>query len=582
MKSIIYRIVLVAIFAPGIFSLSCSSGGSTSPPQPQPFYVDAVNGMDSNTGTNSSNPWQSLAKVSASSVPFGSTIYLKRGGVWYEQLTIPSSGITIDSYGTGTLPRIDGSREIAGWTETPPGSGLYSTVVTLAPEEALGNLSENGAMMSFQTWTADAAATFSGAPINSFSYEYPSKLYIKPSSSPSENVYRASVKLFGIDATSKSDITVKNVDITRFSLHGVQYKDCIRCEVYNSTITKGGGAVVVSAPILYAGNGIEYDNSSANGVVDGVTVSDIFDSGISPQTWVSDQTMTSISIRNAQISSCGFAGIEVSVLDNAGTTGSSMTGVLISGVTITNSGRGWSGRRYGTEGNGIRVKADSGAGSISGVSIGTSSISGSIGDGVKLAGNIGTVSLHRMNITDNYYGISLQEPNATSAKLRLTSSLIHHNASYGIFYNSPTAAGFELFQNTLSDNGVINLAVYSHTGTAKIQNNIFHGSASMTHLYSVQTLTNAVINNNCYNEYPLMFGYDGTVCGLVSAFTASTGFEANGMGGAVGLSDPASGKFELLDASQCKALGSTSVGVLDDYSAFPFAVPPSSGAYQYR
>ena len=221
-------------------------------------------------------------------IPSGSTIYLKRGSVWYEQLTIPSSGITIDSYGTGTLPRIDGSKEITGWTDE--GNGLFSTVITLASEEALGNVSENGNMMSFQTWTTDAAATFSAADPGSFSYEWPSKVYIKPLAlPPSGNEYRASVKLFGIDATSKSDITVKNVDITRFSLHGVQYKDCIRCEVYNSTITKGGGAVVVTAPILYAGNGIEYDNNSANGVVDGVTVSDIFDSGISPQTWVSDQ-----------------------------------------------------------------------------------------------------------------------------------------------------------------------------------------------------------------------------------------------------------------------------------------------------
>lgn len=376
MKAIIYRVLTVVLFTLGAFSISCSrhDGGVAWPlKQTTAFYVDAVNGTDSNSGTNSMRPWQSLAKISASSIPFGSTVYLKRGSVWYEQLTIPSSGITIDSYGTGTLPRIDGSKKITGWTDE--GNGLFSTVITLASEEALGNVSENGKMMTFQTWTTDAATTFSAADPGSFSYEWPSKVYIKPlATPPSGNEYRASVKLFGIDATSKSDITVNNVDITRFSLHGVQYKDCIRCQVYNSTITKGGGAVVVAAPILYAGNGIEYDNTSSHGVVDGVTISDIFDSGISPQTWLSDQVMSSISIKNAQISSCGFAGIEVSVLDNGGTTNNTMTGVLISGVTITNSGHGWSGRRYGTEGYGIRVIADNGAGSIRNVQIDTSSI----------------------------------------------------------------------------------------------------------------------------------------------------------------------------------------------------------------
>lgn len=582
MKSIISPVLMLTMFAAGIFSLSCGSGGSAPPTQQTPsFYVDAVNGMDSNTGTNPSNPWQSLAKVAASSIPPGATVYLKRGSVWHEQLTIPSSGIAIDAYGAGALPRIDGSREITGWTDE--GGGLYSSpTVTLGPDEALGNLSENGLMMSFQTWTANGATTFAGAPAGSFSYQYPSKLYIKPSSPPAGNVYRASVKIFGITATSKSDVIVKNVEITRFSLHGVHYEDCIRCEVYNAVITKGGGAVIMTTPLLYAGNGIEYDNSSTNGVVDGAAVSDIFDSGISPQTWVSNQTMSSISIKNTQVGSCGFAGIEVSVLDNGGTAGSTMTGVLISGVTITNSGRGWSGRRYGSEGHGIRVKADSGAGSISGVRIDTTTVSGSIGDGVKLAGDIGTVSLHRMNIKDNNYGISLQEPSATSAKLRLTSSQIHHNSGYGLLYDSPGAQGFELYQNTLSDNTGINMAVFGWSGTAKIQNNIFFGSSAMTHLYSASTLTGAVIDNNCYNELSNMFGYSVNTYSTVSAFTAATGFESNGIGGTVGLTDPAAGNFMLLGASQCKTLGSPSVGVAVDYSGYAFSVPPSSGAYQYR
>lgn len=582
MKSIIYRVLVVTVFASGIFSISCSSRGSSSSPPQKQFYVDAAGGSDSNAGT-SSNPWQTLAKVSASTIPSGSTIYLKRGSVWYEQLTIPSSGITIDSYGTGTLPKIDGSKEISGWTVE--GGGLYSSpAVTLGVNEALGNLTENGVMLSFQTWTTDAATTFSVAPVGSFSYQYPSKLYIKRASPPAGNLYRASVKIFGITAKSKSDIIVKNVEITRFSLHGVHYEDCVRCEVYNSILSKGGGAVIMTAPLLYAGNGVEYDNSSTNGVVDGVTISDIFDSGISPQTWVSDQTMSSIAIRNSQISSCGFAGIEVSVLDNGGATNSTMTGVLISGVTITNSGHGWSGRRYGTEGYGIRVIADNGAGSIRNVQIDTSSISGSIADGVKLAGDIGTVGMHRMNITDNDNGISLQDPAGTSAKLRLSSSLIHQNRGYGIFYNSPTAAGFELYQNTFSDNTSINLAIFnwSGSGTAKIQNNIFFGSSSMTHLYSGPTLTAAVIDNNCYNEYTGMFGYGTKTYNLVSAFTDSTGFEANGLGGTVGLTDAVTGDFTLSNASVCKDIGSGTIGVAEDYTGYPFSTPPSSGAYQYR
>jgi hypothetical protein len=584
MISVSCRIFIAMILAPGVLLISCSSGGGASSysQEQKQFYVDAVNGSDSNAGTIS-NPWQTLTKVSASAIPFGSTIYLRRGSVWYEQLTIPSSGITIDSYGTGPLPRIDGSKEITGWTSE--GGGLYSSpAVTLDSGEALGNLSENGVMMSFQTWTADAATTFSGAPAGSFSYQYPSTLYSKPASAPSANVYRASIKISGITAKTKSDIIVKNVEITRFSLHGVHYEDCIRCEVYNSMLTRGGGAVIMASPLLYAGNGVEYDNSSLNGVVDGVTIQDIFDSGISPQTWVSNQTMSSIAIRNSRISSCGFAGIEVSVLSNGGTTNSTMTGVLISGVTITNSGRGWSGRRYGTEGFGIRVIADNEAGSIRNVKIDNATISGSIGDGVKLAGDIGTVSMHRMNITDNANGISVQEPTGASAKLRLTSSLIHHNRGFGVFYDSPTAAGFELYQNTLSDNNTINMAVFnwSGSGTAKIQNNIFYGSSPMTHLYSAPTLAGAVIDNNCYKDLMNMIGYAGMTYSTVADFRAATGFESQGIGGDVAMTDPVNGNFALVSSSACKSLGSSFVGVAEDYSGYLFASPPSSGAYQYH
>lgn len=579
MNSVIFRILIATIFASGIFSISCSSGGSSSPPPEQKqFYVDVAGGSDSNAGTSLS-PWQSLAKVSTSSIPFGSTIYLKRGSVWFEQLTIPSSGVTIDSYGTGTLPRIDGSKEITGWIVE--GSGIYSSpTVTLGSDETLGNLSENGVMMSFQTWTTDAATTFSGAPAGSFTYDSAlSRLYIKPASAPLGNVYRASIKIFGINAASKTDVAVQNLEITRFSLHGVHFKDCIRCEVRDSLISKGGGAMI--APDLYAGNGIEFGNASSNGVVDGVTVSEIFDSGITPQTYLSGQTLSSLSISNSLASSCGFAGIEVSVLSNGGTTGSSVNDIVISGVTVTNSGRGWSGRRYGTEGHGIRIQADSGAGAINGVRLETTTIDGSAGDGVKLAGDIGIVHLHRMNIRNNRYGISLLEPNAASVKLQLTSSLVYDNTDFGIIYNSPTAAGFELFHNTFSDNSGINMAVLGWSGTAKIQNNIFYGSSAITHLYSQPTLTGALINNNCYNEHPFMFGYGSTSYDLVSAFTASTGFESNGIGGTVELTDPAAGDFTLKATSPCRILGDPAVGVTEDYSGFSFASPPSSGAYQY-
>lgn len=569
----------MALLASTLLLLSCGGSGGDSGSGTN-FFVDAVYGNDANSGTQSS-PWKTLAKVSTASMPSGSTVFLRRGMVWNEQLTIPSSGITIDAYGIGVVPVIDGSASITGgWMSA--GSGLYSTVVALNAGEGLGNLSEDGTMMSFQAWDTNAATTFSGAATGSYAYDNAtSTLYIKPAASPLLSSYRASVKFYGIAATALSDVTIRNVAITRFSLHGVGFADCIRCSVYNTTVTQGGGATIAAG--LYAGNGIEFGNTSANGVVDGVTVSDIFDSGISPQTFASNQTMSSISIGNSTISNCGFAGVEVSVLSNGGAfTGSAINGVTLSGLTINNSGKGWSGRRYLTEGNGIRIMADAGAGTMSNVRVSTTTISGSAGDGIKLAGEIGNVVLHRMNINTNaYFGISVAEPTATSLKLTLTSSLVHHNTSNGIIFNAPNAAGFELYQDTISDNGVINLAVLNQAGTAKIQNNIFYSSSPMTHLYSATALVGTVaVDNNCYNNHVHMFGYIATY-DTVAAFNTATGFEVNGAGGFVGLTNPAS-NFMLTASSICIARGSSAAGIADDYSGYVFANPPSSGAYQYR
>ena len=77
------------------------------------YYVDATAGSDVNSGLTTALAWQTLAKVSATTLPAGATVYLKRGETWQETLT-PGSSVTIDAYGSGALPTIDGSFVIAG------------------------------------------------------------------------------------------------------------------------------------------------------------------------------------------------------------------------------------------------------------------------------------------------------------------------------------------------------------------------------------------------------------------------------------------------------------------------------------
>lgn len=84
---------------------------------PTVTYYVSTSGSDSNNGTSSATPWQTLAKLDAmtSSFTAGMVIALKRGDTWNETLycyncTAATLGnpIIYTAYGSGALPIIDG------------------------------------------------------------------------------------------------------------------------------------------------------------------------------------------------------------------------------------------------------------------------------------------------------------------------------------------------------------------------------------------------------------------------------------------------------------------------------------------
>lgn len=75
------------------------------------YYVDATDGNDSRAGTSESDAWKTVAKINSSSFSSGDSILFRKGDVWREQLTVPSSGesgsvITFGSYGAGDSPAL--------------------------------------------------------------------------------------------------------------------------------------------------------------------------------------------------------------------------------------------------------------------------------------------------------------------------------------------------------------------------------------------------------------------------------------------------------------------------------------------
>ena len=79
------------------------------------YYIDSLNGADTNNGTSLSTPWKNVTKINAMTFSANDQILLKCGSVWYgQQLKFSGSGlanfpIIVDQYGTGAKPILNGS-----------------------------------------------------------------------------------------------------------------------------------------------------------------------------------------------------------------------------------------------------------------------------------------------------------------------------------------------------------------------------------------------------------------------------------------------------------------------------------------
>lgn len=82
------------------------------------YHVDATGGNDSASGLDSTHAWRTLARVNSTTFQPGDRILLRAGSRWTGQLWPKGSGtasapVTIDRYGTGTAPRVDGAGQVA-------------------------------------------------------------------------------------------------------------------------------------------------------------------------------------------------------------------------------------------------------------------------------------------------------------------------------------------------------------------------------------------------------------------------------------------------------------------------------------
>lgn len=87
------------------------------------IYYVSNDGSNGNDGLSEETPWQTIEHVNSQSFSPGDAILFRAGNVWRDTLSITDSGSSEDyiyysRYGDGENPRILGSNQAEGWTET--------------------------------------------------------------------------------------------------------------------------------------------------------------------------------------------------------------------------------------------------------------------------------------------------------------------------------------------------------------------------------------------------------------------------------------------------------------------------------
>ena len=113
-------------------------------------YYIANNGNDTNNGTSTSTPWQTLDKVNATTLQPNDQVLFRRGDTFYGKLILPESSnsvnITFGAYGSGNKPIITGFTSVTAWTNK--GRNIWESTNAVSTLSTLSIVAINGQSVS--------------------------------------------------------------------------------------------------------------------------------------------------------------------------------------------------------------------------------------------------------------------------------------------------------------------------------------------------------------------------------------------------------------------------------------------------
>jgi len=95
------------------------------------WYVDSVNGNDSNTGKSIGQEFATIAALESAGIAAHDAIGLAAGSFWREQLDISVINVTVAAYGVGAKPLLDASDAIlsGSWSKTGGRTNVYEATI---------------------------------------------------------------------------------------------------------------------------------------------------------------------------------------------------------------------------------------------------------------------------------------------------------------------------------------------------------------------------------------------------------------------------------------------------------------------
>ena len=251
------------------------------------YYVSNA-GSDTNSGTTSSAPWATLAKVNATALKPGDTVALQRGSTWAETLKITHSGsaghvIQYLSYGSNPVaPAITGANASSYAIDVNTASYIVLTHLTTAHAlDGIHTNCVNNVLIDHVTseYNADSGVLIAGGALCKSS-----NLVVQ--NSLFDNNYNNGI----IDIISGDNIVVQNNSV-HDNYAAIEYGAGIRFVTYGSDSRRQTNVHVLNNKVFHngrtlakipvnSGNGIHMDTMGDGMVLAGNTSSDNLQFGI--------------------------------------------------------------------------------------------------------------------------------------------------------------------------------------------------------------------------------------------------------------------------------------------------------------